>query len=92
MNKLAPTVALLALLTGCSTTSTVTPQYDTRFGDAVKQARLAQTINPAGATAPTEGMDGKAANESLVRYQHTFKTPPPVVNVINIGGQVGTGR
>jgi hypothetical protein len=34
-------------------------------------------------------MDGKAAAEALGRYQDSFKTPPPVVNVINIGGAVG---
>ena len=50
-------------------------------------------LNPA---APTQdrilGMDGVAAKEAAGRYHESFKSPPPVVNVINIGGQVGGGR
>lgn len=85
--KTLPALAALALLAGCSTT----PNYDARFGDAVRQARLAMTINP-GASAnpdPVAGMDGQAAREALIRYQDSFKAPPPVVNVINIGGGGG---
>ena len=46
------------------------------------------TINPnAGSTADAAlGMDGTSAREALVRYQSTFKAPPPVTNVISIGG------
>lgn len=77
-------LAALALLCGCSTT----PNYDARFGDAVRQARLAMTINPNAGTNPDQvaGMDGVAAREAMLRYQDTYKAPPPVVNVINIGG------
>jgi uncharacterized lipoprotein len=74
---------MLALLAGCSTT----PHYDQRFGDAVRQARAAMTINP-GARAnpdPVAGMDGQAAGQAVERYHDSFKAPPPVVNVINIG-------
>jgi hypothetical protein len=83
-------VSLSALLAGCMST---TPEYDKRFGDAVRQSRLEMTINPnAGSTADSAlGLDGTSAREALVRYQGTFKTPPPVTNVINIGGS-GTGR
>ena len=78
-------VSLLALLAGCMST---TPEYDKRFGDAVRQSRLDMTINPdAGSTADAAlGMDGISAREGLVRYQSTFKTPPPVTNVISISG------
>jgi len=84
-------VSLLALLTGCTST---TPEYDKRFGDAVRQSRLQMTINPdAGRTADAAlGMDGPSAREALVRYQNTFKTPPPVTNVINIGGSGGGSK
>ncbi len=77
--------ALVSLLAGCVST---TPEYDKRFGDAVRQSRQQMTINPnAGSTADAAlGMDGNAAREALVRYQSTFKTPPPVTNVISIGG------
>lgn len=90
MNKLLPALAS-AILCGCA--SSPTPNYDARFGDAVRQARQAMVLNPA---APTQdrilGMDGIAAKEAAGRYHESFKSPPPVVNVINIGGQVGGGR
>jgi hypothetical protein len=90
MNK-SLALLLLALLGGCAASST--PNYDMRFGEAVRQARQQQTINPnAGSNPdPIAGMDGKAAREAFGRYEDSFKTPPPVVNVINIGGAVGGG-
>lgn len=83
MNKLT-CCAALAMLAGCATA----PHYDARFGDAVRQARSAMTINrdtPASPD-PVAGIDGQAAREAIARYQDSFKTPPPVVNVIHIGG------
>lgn len=79
--------AVLAILGGCSTT----PNYDARFGDAVRQARLAMAINPNASANPDQvtGIDGQAAKEAMTRYLDSFKAPPPVVNVINIGGSVG---
>jgi len=75
--------AALAMLAGCSTT----PRYDAHFGDAVRQARKAMTIDPAasGNRDPAAGMDGQAAHEAIGRYHDSLKAPPPVVNVINIG-------
>ncbi|MDM5176207.1 hypothetical protein PO883_03255 [Massilia sp. DJPM01] len=74
---------VLAMLAGCATA----PGYDARFGDAVRQARGAMTINPqAGASAdPVAGIDGQAARDAMARYHDSFKAPPPVVNVINPG-------
>lgn len=87
MNKLT-CCAALALLAGCATSTT--PDYDARFGDAVRQARSAMTLNPGPpSTDPVAGIDGQAAREAMLRYQDSFKTPPPVVNVINIGGPTG---
>ncbi len=77
----------IALVVGCA--NTVTPNYDARFGDAVREARSAQAINPTPAPAIT-GMDGKAAREAMGRYNDSYKSPPPVVNVINIPGIAGT--
>lgn len=80
---------LATLLAGCGVSPT--PHYDARFGDAVREARQRMILNPqAGTTAqaPT-GLDGVAAREAIGRYQDQFKTPPPAVNVINIGGQIG---
>jgi hypothetical protein len=87
MNKLIfrlTCCAVLAVLAGCA----ASPDYDARFGDAVREARSAMTINrDAGATGgPAAGIDGQAAREAIGRYQDSFKAPPPVVNVINIGG------
>jgi len=84
------TILALTLLVsaGCSH---VTPHYDARFGDAVRDARKKMTINPdAGKDGnPVAGMDGRAARESMLQYQESYKTPPPAVNVINIGGGLG---
>lgn len=80
---------LAALLAGCA--ASPTPHYDARFGDAVREARSRMTLNPSAGAAgdPVAGMDGIAARESFERYHDAFKAPPPVVNVINIGGAVG---
>jgi predicted Zn-dependent protease len=84
-------IALSAvLLAACSTT--LTPDYDQRFGDAVRQARTRQTLNPTASANPDPvlGLDGKAAQEGIHLYHDSFKSPPPVVNVINIGGGVSS--
>lgn len=81
----------LLLLAACSTTTT--PAYDLRFGEAVSQARLRQTLDPSAGQrqgAPAT-LDGAAAAEALNKYHESFRTPPPVVNVINIGGATGGG-
>jgi hypothetical protein len=82
----------VSMLGGCAVSTT--PGYDARFGDAVRQARAAMTLNPnAGAnTDPVAGMDGKSSREALILYQGTFRAPPPVVNVINIGGATGSAN
>lgn len=89
--RLLTILALPLFLGACATTTT--PNYDLRFGEAVRQARQRQTLNPTASANPdpVAGMDGKAAHDALILYQKTFKTPPPVVNVINIGGQIGGG-
>ena len=86
--KILPTALLLVLLAGCAS---VTPQYDTRFGNSVREAKLKMTINPDAGKNPDQvlGMDGKSARETIIFYQNTYKEPPPPVNVINIGGSIG---
>ena len=84
---------MAGLLAGCTQVPhSVTPVYDTKFGDALRSALLKQTLNPnAGAIPdPVAGMDGMAARETILRYQEGFKEPPPVANVINIGGGLRT--
>jgi len=84
-----PVLLVALLLAGCA--STATPNYDMRFGSAVRDARARMILNPppSGSADAAMGMDGKAAAEAVGRYHDTFKAPPPVVNVINIGGAVG---
>jgi hypothetical protein len=83
--------ALLAMLAACATT---TPDYDARFGDAVRQGRLAMTIHPEAPASSDQaaGIDGQAAHEAIGRYHDSYKAPPPVTNVINIGGTEGASR
>lgn len=74
------------LLAGC--TSTTTPRLDARFGDAVRQARALQTINPDAPANPdpVTGIDGESARHAIDRYQDSFKAPPSTFSVIS-GGQ-----
>ena len=90
-NTILLPLATIALLAGCSTT---TPNYDAHFGEAVRTARMQMTINPdAGKTVGVGtdgaiGMDGRATQQTMERYEQSYKTPPQVVNVINIGGSL----
>ncbi len=88
MKKL-PIALLLCLLAACTTT----PDYDRKFGDAVREAKLKMTITPDAGKNPdlAMGLDGKAARNTLVRYQDTFKAPPAATNVTNIGGGISSG-
>jgi hypothetical protein len=64
---------------------------DAGLGQTVRQAQRLQTIDPQAALrAPVEqGADGAIAKAAIDRYQKSFETLPPPVNVLNIG--VGTG-
>lgn len=80
--------ATLLALAGCASSS---PVLDASFGNAVREARAAQTLNPKASvenTQPALGIDGKAANEAQRRYVDSFKTPPKTFEVINIGGSI----
>lgn len=75
------------LLSACGTT---TPQLDAVFGQAVREARAAQTLNPKASenTDPVLGIDGKAGAAAQQRYQDSFRTPPKTFEIINIGGSI----
>jgi hypothetical protein len=77
--------ACAALLTACAGT---TPVLDANFGNAVRQARAAQTLNPDASANrdPVLGIDGQAGAAAQDRYQETFKAPPKTFEIINIGG------
>jgi hypothetical protein len=87
--SLGTAAGLALLLAGCGTTAT--PGYDARFGDAVRQAKALQTLDPeAGRNAdPVTGIDGQAGKSAIDRYQESFRTPPQTFDVFNIGGASG---
>lgn len=76
--------ALACVLAGCAST---TPQYDARFGEAVRHNLQAQALTPsAGQEGPAAAaLDASTARAAVQRYRDSFKAPPPVVNVINLG-------
>lgn len=90
MNKKSIALVSSLVLAGCA--SSITPNYDLRFGEAVRASRSQMALNPTPSQDPVAGVDGRAAREAQTRYQNTFKEPPPVVNVINIGGAIAGGR
>ena len=71
-----------ALLTACAST---TPVLDANFGNAVRQARTNQTLNPNASANrdPVLGIDGQAGAAAQERYQESFKAPPKTFEVIN---------
>jgi hypothetical protein len=79
---------LLGACAGTPMQSGATPEFDSRFGDAVRQARARQTIDPeAGKNAdPVAGIDGEAARATMTEYYKSFKEPPPTFNILGIGG------
>ncbi len=79
---------LMILLAGCAESPVHTRELDTRFGDAVRQARARQTLNPEASrnTDPVSGIDGVAAQHAIEEYQKSFREPPPSFNVLGIGG------
>lgn len=82
-------LGLAAALGGCASGS---PDYDARFGDAVRALRAQQLIEPgapqrhADRTPPT---DGRTVREGMAQQLESFRAPPPAP-VITLG--VGTGQ
>jgi hypothetical protein len=89
MKKHAVLFSSVVLVAGCA--QTVTPHYDVRLGEALREGQMAMVIDPDAGTRGDDvrGIDGRAAQESVKRYHDSFKQPPPVTNVINIGGKIG---
>jgi hypothetical protein len=91
LTRLGP-LCIIFLLTGCGITSGFkpmftgeTPQLDAKFGDAVRSARAAQTIDPEAGTKnagkqPT--MDAESAVHSVQTLRETYKTPPPTFTIL----------
>jgi hypothetical protein len=87
--KKAMVLAAALLAAGCA--NTPAPHNEALFGAAVRDALVAMTIDPAAGQRGDDarGIDGRAAQEAAKRYRDSFKEPPPVVNVVNIGGAIG---
>ncbi|WP_025915675.1 hypothetical protein [Herminiimonas sp. CN] len=82
-------VSAACLLSACAST---TPQWDANFGNTVRTAFALQVLNPDASQNPdpVSGMDGRAARETIDRYQKSFKEPAPQPNIFTIG--VGGGQ
>ena len=88
INKVFTLPLLLAMVAGCANT---TPELDSRFGYAVNAAKAQQTLNPEASqnSDPVVGMNGKAADAAIDRYNSSYESPPVTNNVFTIG--VGSG-
>ena len=69
--------AMLALFAGCSSSGPVYEEtlLDKNWGRSVETAKYNQILNPdAGKNlTPVEGLDGKAAENSVQKYENSFK-------------------
>ena len=89
--SLTPLAVLAALTTGCATTAT---DWEGTFGDAVRQARAAQVIDPAAPTRNTElpPTDGKAVAGAQKAYAESYGYGPkeakqPALSISTSGGR-----
>jgi hypothetical protein len=93
MMRMSLVLCAAVLAAGCATEGAViagagaTPAFTSKFGDAVRQARALQTLNPeAGRSGdPVTGIDGRAGAAAIEVYQESFRTPPQTFDT-NIGG------
>lgn len=85
--------ALLALGACAQMAAGDTPALDARFGEAVREARARQTLDPEAGrnTDPVAGLDGQAGREAIEGYQRSFKEPPRTFDILGIGGAGVTG-
>jgi len=81
------------VVAGCATPTSASSgpngpgAVDARFGEAVRQARAQQALNPdARNTDPVAGIDGVAAQNAILLYEKGFKEPPRTFNILGIGG------
>ncbi len=83
--RLVGVLALVSLMAGCAVSPT--PELDARFGDAVRGARLAQTLNPNASANrdPVKGLDGTSAARVMDNYQKSFKSPQATFDVFDTG-------
>jgi hypothetical protein len=99
-SKLLIAAGAILLLQACATTCNTfdaclatSPRLDARFGDSVNIAKAQQTLNLDASKNRNvvAGIDGRAAQDTMVRYHESFKSPPPPSNVFTIGVSSGGG-
>jgi hypothetical protein len=86
--KLIGMVAFSFIIAGCSAmqaklpSEPETPMLDAKFGEAVRAARAAMTIDPDAAkkSSTTHSLDGQSANNGVEAYQKSFQTRPVITN------------
>ena len=83
--------ALATTLVGCASTA---PAWERNFGDAARQARASQVIDPDAPSRNTEiGLtDGKAAAGAMTKYAESHgyavkEAKPPVLAIPTTGGR-----
>lgn len=78
MKTILSSVAMLGtVLTGCVSP---TPNFDAQFGHTVRTLSAQQTLRPQATLdnrdRVPEGMEGRAARETIERYQRSFESAP----------------
>lgn len=94
------TALMLAVLSAACTTpgngdtASAAAPTDAAFGDAVRQARVRQTIDPAAGTKQTTLVESDAisAGHAIKQYDRSFEQPRPTINVLGIGGVKGSAN
>jgi hypothetical protein len=86
--RVAGLLGLAAVMAGCASS---TPVLDASFGDAVRAARVAQTLNPNASANrdPVTGIDGKAGASAIVGYEKSFTAPVRTFDVGTGGNLTG---
>lgn len=84
-------IAAFGALVACAPTTT--PTFDQSFASSSRELRAMQVRQPdapvANRSKIPDGIDGRAARETIERYERSFGSPPRAVNPFVIG--VGSG-
>jgi hypothetical protein len=83
-------ISLVATMSACADTS---PYFSRGFGNEARTLWAQQTRDPEATQKhkdkKPDGIDGKAARQTLERYQKSFGDPPRPANAFTIG--IGSG-
>jgi len=85
-------IAILTIFSGCRTTM---PEVERNWGKSFEAAKQNQTLNPGASrnTHPVVGLDGKAAESSVRKYEKSFgEGPSKQTYNLNLGNISGIGQ